>query len=88
MNASILAFVFRPQIYKRTTISGKIVGFFKFVGEIQVRKFDVILHYISLSICPLHFQKFCPIQKQQKMLILKLTLVVYLIIHKLAFFKL
>ena len=26
--------------------------------------YDVILHYISLPIYPLHFPKFCPIQKQ------------------------
>ena len=53
---------------------GKIVGFLKFVGEIQqlVQKRsqknnqNIILHYISLPIYPFHFPKFCPLQKQKK----------------------
>ena len=57
---------------KKPTISGKIVGLLKFVGEIQqlLRKHSqknnqsVILHYILLPIYPLQFLKFCPIQKQ------------------------
>ena len=57
-------------------ISGKIVGFLKFIGEMQqlVRKRsqknnkDVILHYVSLPIYQLRFPKFCPIQKQLKTL--------------------
>ena len=58
------------------TILPEIVSFLKIVGKIRslVRKrlqksnSDVIFHYISLPIYPLHFLKFCPIQKQQKML--------------------
>ena len=46
----------------------------KFVAEIQqlVRKrsqknnYNLILHYISLPIYPLHFPKFRPMQKQKK----------------------
>ena len=40
VNVSVLAVVFRRTISKKTIISGKIVGFLKFVGEIQqlVRK--------------------------------------------------
>ena len=60
-----------PTIFKKPTIFAKIVSFLEIVDEKQqlVRKrsqkihYDVILHYISLSICPLHFPKFCPIQK-------------------------
>ena len=48
------------------TISNKIVDIFKIVGQIPqlVRKriqkinYDTILHYISLSLDPLHFPKF------------------------------
>ena len=55
-------------------ISGKIVGFLKFVSEKQelVRKRSqksnkyAILDYFLLSIYPLLFPKFFPIQKQQK----------------------
>ena len=32
----------------------------------QKINYDVILHYISLLIYPLHFPKFCPIKKQFK----------------------
>ena len=57
---------------KKSTILGKIVGLLKFVGEIQQQirnhspknNFDLILDYILLPTYPLHFQKFCPIQKQ------------------------
>ena len=60
---------FQERIFSRTLISRKIMGFMKIVGEIQqlVRKrsqkinYDVILHYVSLPIYPLHFPKFCPI---------------------------
>ena len=60
---------FQERIFSRTLISRKIIGFMKIVGEIQqlVRKrsqkinYDVILHYVSLPIYPLHFPKFCPI---------------------------
>ena len=60
---------FQERIFPRTLISRKIIGFMKIVGEIQqlVRKrsqkinYDVILHYVSLPIYPLHFPKFCPI---------------------------
>ena len=40
VNAFILAVVFRQQIKKTPTVSGKTVGFLEFVGEIQqlVRK--------------------------------------------------
>ena len=63
-------------ILKKPTISGKIVSFLKIVGEIQqlVRKrsqkinYDVVLHYISIPICPLLFPKFCPIKKHKKSL--------------------
>ena len=49
-----------PTIFKKQTISSKIVGFLKTVGEIQqlARKhsqkinYDVILHYILLPIYP------------------------------------
>ena len=58
--------------FQKTTVWPEIVGFMKFISEIQqlVRKRsqkndqDVILHCISLPICLLHFSKFCPIQKQ------------------------
>ena len=67
VNVSVLA-----DKFQKSTISGKIVGFLKFVGQIQelVRKRSqktnkyVILHYISLPIFPSLFPKFCPIQKQ------------------------
>ena len=67
VNASVLALIFRRQIFKKATILPEIVGFFKLVGEIQqlLRKrsqkihYDVNLHYILLSIYPLHFPKFC-----------------------------
>ena len=73
MNVSRLAVVFCQQIKKKkTSILPGIVGFLKIIVEIQrlVRKssqkinYDVILHCISLPIYPLHFSKFCPIQKQ------------------------
>ena len=48
------------------------------------------MHYISLPIYPLHFQKFRPTQKQQKMLrncryLMKTTVIVYLFFYKLTF---
>ena len=57
---------------KNPTISGKFVGCLKVVSKIQqlVRKrsqkinYNVILHYISLPIYPLHIPICCPIQKQ------------------------
>ena len=60
--------------FKKPKISGKIVGFLKFVGEKQELVWKrsqksnkhVILHYFLLSIYQLLFPKFCPIQKQQK----------------------
>ena len=72
VNVSVLAVVFRRQFLKKLTISAEIVGFSKIVSETKqlVRKrsqkiyCDVILHYMSLPICPLHFPKSCPIQKQ------------------------
>ena len=71
VNFSIPDVVFHQKISK-TTISGKIVELLKFGGEIQelVRKRsqrnnkDVISHYISHPLYPLHLPKFCPIQKQ------------------------
>ena len=62
----------RSSFSRFSMILPETVGFLKIVGEIQQlgRKrsqkinFDVILHYISLPIYPLHFPKFCPIQKQ------------------------
>ena len=52
---------------------------------------DVILHYISLPIDPLHFPIFCPIQKQKTLIncryLVKTTLAVYLIFCKLMFFE-
>ena len=50
------------------------------------------MHYISLSIYPLHFPKFCCIQKQQKALgncryLVKRTLAVSLIFYKRIFFE-
>ena len=61
-------------IFKKPTISGKNVGFLKIVAEIQQLawkrsqkiNYDVILHYISLPIYPLHFPKFCPIKETTK----------------------
>ena len=40
VNVSVLAVVFRRQFSKKSTVSAKIVGFLKIVGEIQqlVRK--------------------------------------------------
>ena len=57
---------FQERIFSRTLISRKTIGFLKIVGEIQqlVPKrwqkinYDVILHYVSLPIYPLHFPKF------------------------------
>ena len=57
---------------KKPIILPEIVGFFKFVSEIkqlvpkrsQKNNQEVILHYISVPIYPLDFQKFCAIQKQ------------------------
>ena len=71
LNVPVLGVAFHRQI-KKTTILPEIVGFLKIVGEIQqlARKrsqkinYDVILHCISLLIYPLHFPKFCPIEKQ------------------------
>ena len=89
-----------PTIFKEPTISGKIVGFLKILGEIQqlVWKrpqkiyYEVILHYISLSIYPLHFPEFWLIQKQSKTLkncqyLVKTTLAVYLLFYKLIVFE-
>ena len=50
------------------------------------------MHYISLPIYPLHFPKFCPIQKQWKTLrncqhLVKTNLAVYLIFCKHIFFE-
>ena len=63
-----------PKKFQKPTILPEIVKFLKFVSEIQqlVQKrsqknnHNVILHYILLPIYPLHFSKFCFIQKQQK----------------------
>ena len=97
VNITILAI--SPTISKKLTILAEIVGFLKTVGETQqlVRKrsqkihYDVILHYISLPICPLHFSKFCPIQKQWKTLrncryLVKTTLAIYLIFLQIHIF--
>ena len=61
-----------PTNFKKPTISRKIVSFLKFVYEIQQlvwkrsqkNDYDVILHYLSHPIYPLHVPKFYPIQKQ------------------------
>ena len=63
---------FFTYLINNMNVFPEIVGFLKLVDEIQqlVRKRSqknnqgVILHYISLLIYPLHFPKFCPIQKQ------------------------
>ena len=63
-----------PTNKKKTSLLPKIVSFLKFVSEIQqlVQKHslknnqNLILHYISLPIYSLYFQKFCPIQEQYK----------------------
>ena len=76
VNVSVLTVVFRRQILKNQQFCLKIVGFLKIVGKTQQLvwkcsqkiNYDVILHYISLAIYPLHFPKCCPIQKQQKAL--------------------
>ena len=68
---------YSTAIKKTPIIWFKIVNFFKFVSEPQqrVRKLsqknssDVFVHFISLSIYQLDFRKFCPIQKEQKMLV-------------------
>ena len=72
LNVSVLTVVFRRQISKKTRVLPKYVVFLEIVGELKllVRKRSqkityVILHYISLYIYPLHFPKFCPIQKQK-----------------------
>ena len=75
-------------------------GVLKFVGEIQQLVWKrsqknnegVILNCISLSIYPLHFSTFCPIQKQQKTLrncryLVKTIVAVDLIFNKLIFFE-
>ena len=100
MNVFVLAIVFRRQLKKPDNNGWNFIGFSKIVCKIQqlVRKrsqkihYDVILHYISLPICPLHFSKFCPIQKQWKTLrncryLVKTTLAIYLIFYKLIFFE-
>ena len=89
-----------PAILKKPTISGKIDGFLKIADEIQqlvwIRSqninYDVILNYISLRVYPLHFPKFCPVQKQLKTLrncqyLVKTTLAIYLIFYKLNVFE-
>ena len=89
-----------PTIFEKLTILPEIWQFFLKFGKIRqlVRKrsqkinCDVILNYISLSIYPLHFSKFCPIQKQQKTLrncryLVKTTLAVNQIIYKRIFFE-
>ena len=61
-----------PTNFKKPTILPEIIRFFKIVGKIQnlVQKrsqkinYNILLHYISLPIYPLHFPKLCPIQKQ------------------------
>ena len=95
----VLAVVFRQQFSKNRQFWLRLSIFLKTVGEIQqlVRKrslkiyYDVILHYISLPICPLHFPKFCPIQKQKTLrscwYLVKTNLIVYLIIYKFIFFE-
>ena len=75
VNVSIRAIVFRWQIKKKKwQFCLKLSGFLKIVGEIQelVQKrsqkilYSLNLHYILLPIYPLHFPKFCPIQKKKK----------------------
>ena len=76
VNVSIRAIVFRWQIKKKKKwqFCLKLSGFLKIVGEIQelVQKrsqkilYSLNLHYILLPIYPLHFPKFCPIQKKKK----------------------
>ena len=72
VNVSVLVNVFCRQFSKNQQFQAKLLFFLKTVGEMQqiVQKrsqkinYDVILHYISLPIYPLHFPKLCPIQKQ------------------------
>ena len=92
-----------PTNFKKSTILPDIVSFSKIVCEIQqlvqqlVRKpsqkvnCNVIFHYISLPIYPLHFPKFCLIQKKKKLrncqYLVKTTFAVYLVFYKLIFFE-
>ena len=70
-NAELYPNYFSVNVFVLAGFSVLIVGFLKIVREMQqlVRKlsqkinFEVILDYISLPIFPLHFPKFCPIQK-------------------------
>ena len=70
-NAELYPNYFSVNVFVLAGFSVLIVGFLKIVCEMQqlVRKlsqkinFEVILDYISLPIFPLHFPKFCPIQK-------------------------
>ena len=74
VNVFVLAVVFRQQFSKNRQFWLRLSIFLKTVGEIQqlVRKrslkiyYDVILHYISLPICPLHFPKFRPFKNNKK----------------------
>ena len=100
VNVLVLAVVFHQQISRNWQLWLKMSLFLKIVGEIQqlVQKssqkinYEVILRYISLPIYPLHFPKFCPIQKWWKTLtncryLVKTTLAVYLNFYKLIFFE-
>ena len=97
-NYVLIVFRISPTNFKKPTISDRIFGFLKFVGEMQEplpkrsqkSHKEVILHYISLPIYPLLFRKFCLIQKQQKSLrnyrfLVKTNLAVNLVAHKLLF---
>ena len=58
----------------------------------QKINYDVVLHYISIPICPLLFPKFWPIQKNKKTLkncryLVKTALAVYLFFYKRIFFE-
>ena len=71
VSTSVLVVVFCQPILKKIILP-EIVGFFKFIGEIQQlvrkrsqKKIRTQFCYISLPIYRLHFPKFCPIQKNK-----------------------
>ena len=99
VNVSVLAVVFRRQFSKNRQFCLKLSFLEKcrqnttastktFTENSLQRNFALI----SLPIYPLHFPKFCLIQKQQKTLrncryLVKATLAVNLIFYKLIFFE-
>ena len=86
--------------FKKFLISGKVVGFLKFIGEIkqlerkrsQKNKFYVILNTFHFQFINCIFQSSSPFKNNKKTPrhcrdLVKITLTVYLILYKLIFFE-